>query len=60
MTAERKALRPIVEQIRSIHSYTQGLILSILVGDWVVDYPVTRKGKNPWVLKAKLYYEEEG
>lgn len=26
MTAERKALRPIVEQIRSIHSYTQGLI----------------------------------
>lgn len=29
--------------------------MSILVGDWVVDYPVTRKGKNPWVLKAKLF-----
>ena len=26
MTAERKALIPIVEQIRSIHSYAQGLI----------------------------------
>lgn len=29
--------------------------MSIIVEAWVVDYPVTREGKNLWVLKAKLF-----
>lgn len=62
---ERNVLRPIVGQIRLIHSYPQGLlldscttmrrVLSVPVGVQLLDYPVTREGENPQVWRAKLY-----
>ena len=62
---ERNVLRPIVGQIRLIHSYPQGLLLepcitmrrflSVPVGVQLLDYPVTREGGNPQVWRAKLY-----
>lgn len=61
MTAERKALRPIVEQIRSIHSYTQGLIFvytSWGLGSWLSS---DQKREESLGSESKAFcYEEEG